>query len=1025
MQLTGIRAAVLGLTIIVGGGLFAQEVVQRPPPEVEREVQYAKALYDMGLPDYAKMVLDRIKHPSAEPLIKVIHLDSLIAIGKFDEAKALIAREPDQEGQDAWAMKLRLADGYYAWGRYAEAQGIYNAFFGKFPQGPPEALNDFYINSAYKYAQMLQLMGKPKEAVEAYRTLLRAKVEKHVRRQVLSEMTEILVKLAETAPAQEQKGYLTEADKLIREILWKQDVWFGKAIVHLAHIKLIQGDMDGAMKMIEDYQTQLREIDESLRKEEEETGQPLTRLSPMAECRYLLGVMLQTEAEKLLATKGDRNKILTLLAGKEVETTTKDGKKVKTRTAGALQHFINVFVGYPGTSWAPDAGTRAKQVEEILKKEFGAKITTNVTDEQMAKVEMYQFQGARSLMFQQQFKNAIETYVKVLNLFPETPGAVVALGDLVQCHAEEQEWLFVEMVSGYLAERFSQNEKLKDKAGDQLLRLAAFFEERNIIDRREAMYRLFFDFFPAHPLAASTLFRFAERRFAEKDYEGALGYYQRIVASYTNAPVYLEALNKIAFCFSEGKKHLEEINTLNQYIKALEAKGKPSAAWVSAKYRLATAYKNLDPKYIPNAYNAYTDLIKRLTENPAAYAADEEEARKNQEFLEASLYSRALCLSKLKEPPEKEKDYKLQAVKSLEDLLERFPKSKAAPSALSQIGTLWTVLGDAQKAEAALRRLEKEYPTSPEAKNSKFVLAMNLLELGRRQEATRVFRDMLQDRGGQFTETQILTAGMRLAEAGEGDLALEAFDRVLATAKERAIREPALMEKTRVLVRLQRYAEAAETAKTLLTDYRNSINTIEANMLLSNAYGQLARREANADKRFDLFNLAIRAMKDARKYELTPENQARSDVGIARIQLLKARAEEEFGTREKAVSYRNDAIATYQLLIATAPFGDAAVRRHIEEAYHECIPLLLEAEKWADALEDCDRFLELFPNSKWEAEVRNWRGQARVKLIGSGAAVRTPSETASVPPTETSAPVTGRVAEVTGSVVTNGVSNKP
>lgn len=971
-----------------------QEVAEGPPPAVLREIQYAKALYDMGMPDYAKLVLDKIKHPSAGPLMKVISLDSLIAIGKFDEAKALIAREQDQEGQDAWAMKLRLADGYYAWGRYGEAQAIYNAFFAKFPQGPPEALTDFYVNSAYKYAQMLLLMGKPKEALEAYRILLKAKVEKHIRRQVLSEMAEILVKLAETATSQEQKAYLAEADKLIREILWKQDVWFGKAIVQLAHIKLIQGDIDGAMKMVEEYQAQLREIDENLRKEEEETKQPLTRLSPMAECRYLLGVILQTEAEKLLAAKGDRDRILTLLAGKEVVTKDKDGKEVKRRTAGALQHFINVFVGYPGTSWAPDAGTRARQVEEILKREFGAKITTNVTDEQMAKVEMYQFQSARALMFQQQFRNAIETYVKVLNLFPETAGAVAALGDLVQCYAEEQEWLHVEMTARHLAERFSQNEKLKDKAGDQLLRLAAFFEERNALDRREAMYRLFFDYYPRHLLAATTIFRFAEKRFAEKDYEGALGYYQRIATSYTNAPVYLEALNKIAFCYGEQKKYLEEINTLNEYIKALEAKGKPTAAWVSAKYRLATAFKNLDPKYIPNAYNAYSDLIKRLTENAAAYAADEEEAKKNQEFLEAALYSRALCLSRFKDTPEKEKDYKQQAVKSLEQLLERFPKSRAAPGALSQIGTLWTILGDAQKAEAALRRLEKEYPASPEAKNSKFVLAMNLLELGRRQEATRVFREMLQDRGGQFSETQILTAGLRLAEVSEADLALEAFDRVLTSAKDRTIREPALLEKARLLVKTQHYAEAVETAKQLLKDYPNSINTIEANMVLSNAYAQLGRREANAEKRFEFFNLAIKAMKDARKYELTPENQMRSDVGIARIQLLKARAEEEFGTKEKAAGYRNDAVGTYQILIATASFNDPAVRRYIEEAYHECIPLLLEMERWTDVLEDADRFLELFPNSRWEADVRNWRNQARVRLVGTGTAPATTGEAA-------------------------------
>ena len=50
---------------------------------------------------------------------------------------------------------------------YTNAQTIYEGFFKKFPDGPPEDLNEFYIKSGYRYAQMLLLLGRDTAALDA------------------------------------------------------------------------------------------------------------------------------------------------------------------------------------------------------------------------------------------------------------------------------------------------------------------------------------------------------------------------------------------------------------------------------------------------------------------------------------------------------------------------------------------------------------------------------------------------------------------------------------------------------------------------------------------------------------------------------------------------------------------------------------------------------------------------------------------------------------------------------------------
>lgn len=948
-------------------------------PKIQQEIGYAKALNSWGLPDYAKMVLDKINDPAAAPIIKTIRIQALVAKGDWAAVKSIIAKEPDQNSLGTWAMKLTLADGYYAWRMYPEAQGIYESLFKKYPDGPPDALNDFYRESAYHYAQMLLLMGNQKGAIKVYKDLAKAKMPKHERRQIITETAELMVKEAETASKEEQKKLFKEIEAITTEILWVQDIWFGKAIVILAHVKMIQGDVDGAVELIDDYWDSLSGLDEDLRAQEESTGENMTKLSPMAECRYMLAVMMQEKAEKLIANGGSKGEIVNLLVGPKK-------KGSKKRGNGAYKHFMNVFVKYPSTTWAPESGVRAKQVRDILvNPPFNANIKETITDEMLEKVEAAQFKNADMLFNQNQYQEAADAYLKVLNLFPESKAAITALANLTKCYIELDDERMALTTVRYLAERFSDYKDYSNLAGDYVIRVAMAFSERNQNKLSDEVYDAFFENFPNHPSAVSMLYRSADLKFKKEDYAGALVYYNQIKENHKGVPLWYAAMSRITSCYSKMGDNAKEIKALQDYIKGLEERPRPGQELISARYREALAYKNLGKKYITAAFNRFTKLEKILNgSNRSKYEDNAEQKEKNNDILQGTLYNKAACYMKMSPPKGKDDKYrKRQAISTLEKLVTKFPKSNFAASALSQIGTLWTVLDEPKKAGEALKTLKKEYPNSQEAKNASFMLGMNLLKMGRKKQAIVVFRGMFAS-NGKYSDYQIFTAGSELQKVGEIDIALSAYDQVLASTKERSVREPALISQGECLVTREEYEKAAKSLETLLNDYPRSGYTTKATLLLSEAYSELAKDEEDNNKRILIFNKAVTALNKSRSFEKSPEGNARLDIELSRIYKRKADAENQYGDKEKAKKYINDSIAAYQKLILFGNPEETGVTKYIETAYTECIPLLLETERWSDVVDDCDSYMELFPNGKNIREVRSLRGKAKVKLASAG-----------------------------------------
>lgn len=998
-RLVGLLSVVIPLC-----GAFAQASAEDEALNVE--LRYIELLQQLRMPDIADEVIAETKtrFPEAAAKLKVSETKGLLSQGRFDEVQKVIDAIPDKNGVEFWALTLAKADAYYAFGKYADADKLYLTFFKKIEK-PAGALVTFYRDSAYKYAQMLLYLGKDREALAAFRNLFKVSLEEEVERQVRADMAELMIKLLPDVQKKEDKDKMSkEAEANVDKLLWKQDVWFGKAIVMKAHLFLMRGDLKGAQELVENYMPQLKTIHDSLLEQDRDGSLGMLRMSPMPQCRYLLAVLLMDEAmAEAKKDKADEERIKDLLVGE------KDAQTGKRKQNGAFNHFINVFIRFPESQWASEAGERSEILRKFLKGRYNADLRTPVTEEQMRKVREMQFAGARLVFSQNQFKEAVEKYLLVLNQFPETPESVPALGDLAISYIETADKdaeaaLMAETVTSHLSERFAANPKLMKEAGDQMRRIGERYGELRMEDKKRQTYALFFRDYPTHYAAGQLVMSFGEREFNAKNYVGAMTYYRQISESYTNSTHYFDAINRMAQIYKEEGQATNEIQTLEFYVERLAARERPGHALVVGTFRLADAYREygirlirgggtnetvdagqkaaeqkLGVNMLSKAIMGFNNVAKMLDDNAAAYQQNDEEKQRNEQMREMAVFTKAVCLTQINQPEDKLPVLRKLAISGYEEYVKRFPKGKYAPKAQLQIGTLYTILQDTANAQAAFEKLSKSYPESDEAKNSVPMQAAALIEIGLRGEGVAKYRQMFAA-GGTYTEGQFMAAARALEENKEYDMSLQAYDKVLAAAKDPGQVANARLGRARALVGVKKYTEAHKALDAFIKDKELSklLLVVDANLLLVEVASEEGKTEKDDNERTRLFNAAVEALKMVKKYRTKPEELAELDLMAGEILLRKQAAEKKLGLNEQAAETRGKAIVAFQTMIMSMDPGNAALANALEKAYFYCLPLLLEHKKYKDAEEDCEKYLSLFPDGRYKTDVQNWLNQARI-----------------------------------------------
>ena len=986
----------------------------------KEELRYIEALVDAGLPDFAEPVIAAAKKkwPHLGPKLKVLELQGDLRLGKFENVQKVIDGIKDKKSGDYWALRLAMADAYYARNMLTECRKIYNEFFAAVPTPGPDLI-EFYVNSGFKWAQMCVNERQYDDAAKMYDGLLARPLEEDTWCLLASEQVELLLRLASEAsdPKQAKKraDYLARAEKYVDNLLWKsesQPLFFGKAVAFKAHILMLRGKLEEAQSLVMEYLPQLAELHKTLLEQDPDGRLGYMKISPMPECRYLLAsVLWKAVQDETKNPKPNEDMIKDSLFGAR--------KGNKRNGAGAYNHAINVFVKYPESKWASSAGELAESIAKFVKARYKKDIKTNISADQMKKVRRLQFENAEEAFRNNNFASAVKAYGEILAQFPEAEESIGAVANLAEswlnlwqnekdAKKKLEPRLSADAVEGYLAERFSGiNPDFIRPAGDAVLRLAAKERDMGALARSQELYDEYFDNYPTHYNAAQMALALGTRAYQAEDWETAIRYYSRIATQYTNSTSYASALSYLATCNGKIGNTAEQEKWLRAFVRASKKPMERTSAQLSlalmqqkrgfAAFADAAETNETDRaaiqrdatiaviKAIKDFKTAADDITKMLEDK----SLDKEKRDKLLLQREQAIFLEGESWQRLQMPVGKMtlQHFRAFAVKAYEKYLSLYPKGQYGPVALVKIGTIWTAEQNMDKSQDAFARLQKDFPESEEAKNSVPRLAKTLIEMGLRAEGVKQYKQMLETTGGKYTAGQFLAAGNALEEAKEWDVALEAYTKAIGLAGDQTnVLAMATLGQAKANVGAKRYAEAHETLERFIEKYSSSKLVIDAYEMMVDVASEEGRVEKNDDLRLKFFNQAVKAVKTLRKYKPSPEDQDLLSLQSSEVQIRKMQAEEAMKLTEQAKETCGIAAAQLQgFLMAHEPTDEHPAKdmtpaqlANLERCYAMVLPLMakLGKEQSEDILRYGESYKKLFPNGKHLTIVQNAINQA-------------------------------------------------
>ena len=901
-----------------------------------------------------------------------------------------------------------------------ECAALYKEFFGAVKEPGPE-LKTFYIDSGYKWAQMLLNDKKPMEATKIYAVILKQDMNEDAWAAIATDCSELLLKLAQQeADAGKREAILKQATIYVDKLLWKSDmgVVFGRAVSMKAHIEMLRGKIEQAQFLVNDYMPQLKEIDQTLKEQDPNGKKGYLRMSPVPQCRYLLAKMLWDEAKAEFAKASfDRARVNDLLLG------AKDSKTGKRNGLGAINHSVTVYINYPMSSWAMQAGHLVDEIADAVKAKLGKDIKSKfqISAQQMRNVQQMQFRSANDILRDGEYEAAVKAFHDVLTQLPEVPDAVIAVANLAEAYLniwqrtrkgpeKDAARLDASAVEGYLAERFAGAKKgaYNKEAGDLVLRLAAREKELGEADRAQELYDLYFRSYPEHYSAAQMALNLAGQAFKGENYERAAQYYAIVANSYSNSAYHATSLNMLSVCYNKLGDEEQELNWLRAYAQeakrpldkistqlrlAQKQKDRGFAMFEAAETNAeqAVELKNAAAGNVIKAFkdfSAATAMATKLIDDKFTAKAD---VPKFLGYRESALMLAGESLSRLAWPAEKISTFRKLAVKTYEQYLALYPKGKYAPQVYVKIGTIWTAEKNGEEAKKAFARLKEAFPESDEAKNSTPRLAKTLIEMGLKSEGVEQYAEMLRT-SGNYRDVQFLEAGEALLSAKSFDTARQAYDKAIELAKAGEAPRTNVIARATIgqansYFRENRYAEAHDILDKFIGNemFTRSMLMVDANYLLIEVASEEGRKEKDDAMRVKYFNAAVGAVKKVRNYRKDPDQQRELDLMSGDVLVRRMEAEEAMGSEkaEKAKETCGLAVASFAAyLMANEPTAEhpyekmsPAQQGYLGRCYGTILPLMakmkLSQEQIDQALKYGEAYLKYFPDGKYKTAVQN------------------------------------------------------
>ncbi|MEI6970887.1 MAG: tetratricopeptide repeat protein, partial [bacterium] len=808
-----------------------------------------------------------------------------------------------------------------------------------------------YGDSAYTYAPMLKRVGDYSTAVQAYRYVLLTKFEdKGLEFQVKTEMAELILQAVDKMePGAECNRLLDDAKKLAEEVQWggQEQIWFWRTVVVLAHIEMVKGNKDGARKIIRTYMPGLDGAEELLRQEAIQTkNRELLKLSPMAECRYLMGSLYEDNGRDLV----DKSSV-------------KEGKDA---LKDALINYFSVMQKYPSSAWATEARGRVDGIVKFCKTKGWPEPKLPKID--MGRLALEQLKEARLLFSNNDFEAAADKYKEVLGVYSDRPDMVAAVGELARCYieieaTEQNAPYYSRAIAGHVADRYCLNTNLYNEAGDTLLLVANAFESRGDRESAEMVLDAFFDKFNNHGRAVGAVLHRAGFALKSTNYVVALKYYQMVAEKYTNSARALDAVNFTAICHLRLGDYTNAAIWFSNYVGRLSW-GIDQAVAIRS---LGDTYQQMG-RIVP-AINEYNRLAYYLTNRGDKIEGTSENQTKKDELLEWALYQKGSCYARLKTPPERIGYYQTNAINSYLEFLKRYPKSEdKAPRVIGAVAMLYYVQNKPQQCDEMFQMLKEQWPTNEYTLNAVAIRVDNFLQLERTNDAIRAAGTMM-DNPDAFRPEQFYRVAGIMLDGSMYEEAAKAYTHARRSANSN-MWQIASMGLAKALLGLGQYAEAVKPVEELLARNPRSAYKIDANSLLSRCYAEAGKKETDPDKRRDLFNKSVRAMNVVRDYllKVTKDKTAliEAELELATIQILK-------GDKDKAA-------ATYLRAFMFGDPVDVRQRAVMESAFELGTPILRDLEKFEDVRDNCETYIKQFPQGRAIGRARDWLAWANARV---------------------------------------------
>ena len=614
----------------------------------------------------------------------------------------------------------------------------------------------------------------------------------------------------------------------------------------------------------------------------------------------------------------------------------------------ALRQYYNVFAGYPGSHWREEAGVQVTRLKDRLKALTGKEVTIKAGGGGQKRLGLVHMSEGHDLLGRKQYTRAAEAYLKGLNAYPDGDESVVALAGLMESQAALNDSLWVEMVARYLGERFAEHAQ----AAQSLLRLGRQYFEQEDQGMYTLLYDLYLEHFPKHTAAPTILYMLGEQRWKVKDYPGAVVYYERLVSRYPEGGYALKSLNRIAWSqYLSGN-----FAAAAERFQAVIAQSPPGKPRADAKLCLADSRRQQNR--FADAVREYHELAKWLQEPDSIYMAPDQRDS-FRVILEQAVFFKAYCLGRVDQPAERAAAFRKAAVALYESFVTQFPGSSLAPTALSSMGALLLVDGEAGKAAAAYTQLATDYPKSEAGRDAKFAMVRSLLDVGQEMKAEAAVEGMLRE-SPRPAAPDLVKIGLLLLDAGRGTVAAKALQLGLDGLD--AAAQPVLDQRARIGLGAAycdtgAYEQAVVCLDGLIQSYPQSAFFYRARFLLGRAYRLLGRTGEATQVLREVFERAA-------DQHLIDE----ATVELARVQA---------GAGETA-----DALASCQRIVLLSDPDDPAGRTAYEEALALSVTLLVAREAWAEAARAVETYEARFKSGRNRAEVLKLRTTIRVNLAG-------------------------------------------